>query len=216
MKALKPILALLGSVVCLGVFFYAPVARGDVSRAESSGPKVGTHPGGIGISRTLAPAEGNRLAGFSGGCFWGIEDGFRQVQGVVATAVGYTGGHVPNPTYEQVCSHTTGHMETVLVEFNPKIISYKDLLTFFWKIHDPTTEDRQGPDVGSNYRSAIWTYGADEYKEALASREKRQAKERARIVTGIHPAAPFYIAEDYHQQYDEKTGTHSCPLPRGG
>jgi peptide-methionine (S)-S-oxide reductase len=188
------------------------------------GPKdasfnVGTHPGGVGLHKgALTPAPGDRLAAFSAGCFWGSEDAFRHVPGVVATAVGFTGGTVPNPSYEQVCTHTTGHAETVLVEFDPKKVSYGHLLDWFWKIHDPTTVDRQGPDIGDNYRSAIWCYGDDELKEALASKRQTQRQFSSPIVTGVQKAAPFYLAEDYHQQYDQKTGRHSCPvdLPNGG
>lgn len=178
--------------------------------------KVGTNPGGVGHGTPLKSAPGHGLAAFSGGCFWGTENFFRHVTGVVATAVGYTGGKLLNPTYEDVCTHTTGHAETVLIEFDPKVISYSNLLGKFWDAHDPTTPDRQGPDVGSNYRSAIWTFSDKQYKEAIASKAADQKKEGAPITTTIKPAEPFWVAEDYHQQYDEKTGNNSCPAPRHG
>ncbi len=161
------------------------------------------------------PSGKNQLAAFSGGCFWGTEDVFRQVPGVVATAVGYTGGHTVNPSYEDVCSHTTGHAETVLIEFDPAKVSYKQLLKVFWENHDPTTVNRQGPDVGSNYRSVIWTYSPDQIAQAKESMAAEQKKLTHRIVTELRNAEPFYLAEGYHQQYDEKHGTHFCPINHG-
>ncbi len=181
---------------------------------DAAAAKLGTHPGGIGLSDKLEPKGKDQLAAFSAGCFWGTEYTFRHVKGVVATAVGYTGGTVANPTYEQVCTHTTGHAETCLVEFDPSVITYKQLLHVFWVGHDPTTMNRQGPDIGDSYRSAIWTYGDGEMKAAIASRDAEQKLEKEPIVTEIKPAATFWLAEDYHQQYDQKTGTISCPLPR--
>lgn len=174
---------------------------------------VGTNPGNILKSATPKPAAGHELAAFSGGCFWGTERLFRHVKGVVATAVGYTGGHVDNPTYEEVCTHTTGHAETVLLEFDPKVVSYLDLVKLFWENHDPTTPDRQGPDVGNNYRSAIWCYSDEQLKIAQASAARRQKLEPAPITTRIKLAERFWPAEDYHQQYDEKTGNNTCPVP---
>ena len=177
---------------------------------------VGTQPGGIGKLHKLTPKPGDELAAFSGGCFWGTENYFRHVKGVVATAVGYTGGTVDHPTYELVCTHTTGHAETVLIEFNPKVITYKQLLSKFWDAHDPTTLNRQGPDYGDNYRSAIWTFNAEQLKEAKESIAEDQKKETDPIVTQVRPLDTFWLAEDYHQQYDEKTGTNTCPAPRHG
>jgi peptide-methionine (S)-S-oxide reductase len=177
---------------------------------------VGTRPGGIGSGQPLKPAPGDELAAFSGGCFWGTENSFRHVPGVVATAVGYTGGHLKNPSYEEVCTHLTGHAETVLVEFNPKKVSYRQLVDDFWNFHDPTTPNQQGPDFGSNYRSAIWVFSQDQMKDAVASMQADQKRENAPIVTEIHPIGPFWLAEDYHQQYDEKNGTNTCPIPRHG
>lgn len=197
-----------------------PVMTPEGARAiGQTAASVGTNPGGLdSISGTgkLTPAPGDELAAFSGGCFWGVEEYFRNVKGVVATAVGYTGGNVPHPTYEMVCTHLTGHAETVLIEFNPKIVTYKQLLKHFWNVCDPTTLNRQGPDVGNNYRSAIWTFSAEQDKEAREAMAEDQKVENAPIVTEIHPLGIFWKAEDYHQQYDEKTGTNTCPAPRHG
>jgi peptide-methionine (S)-S-oxide reductase len=174
---------------------------------------VGTDPGHAGDGTPLAPAKGHELAAFAEGCFWGSEDTFRHVAGVTATAVGYSGGHTENPTYESVCSHTTGHAETVLVEFDPAQVSYDKLLQTFWNSHDPTTKNRQGPDVGDQYRSAIFTFSPEQAKTAQASLAAEQKNYDKPITTEVRPIGVFYKAEDYHQQYDEKTGRHSCPLP---
>jgi peptide-methionine (S)-S-oxide reductase len=176
---------------------------------------VGTDPGHVGAGTPLEARPGNELAAFAGGCFWGVEDTFRQVPGVVATAVGYTGGKTTKPTYEAVCSHTTGHAEAVLVEFDPSKITYEQLLVVFFKNHDPTTMNRQGPDVGDQYRSEVFTFSsqqADVAARVMASEEKERAK---KVVTRVTAIQQFWKAEEYHQQYDEKTGTHSCPLPKG-
>ena len=150
-------------------------------------------------------------ATFAAGCFWGIEAAFRKIDGVLETAVGYTGGSQANPTYEQVCTGRTGHAEAVQLSFDPAKLSYEDLLEVFWKIHDPTTLNRQGPDVGTQYRSAIYTHGAEQEAAARASKERLQSSGalRREIVTEIAPAAEFYRAEDYHQQYFEKRGRAS-------
>lgn len=176
---------------------------------------IGTDPGGVGAGTPLAPKPGHELAAFAAGCFWGVEDNFRQVPGVTATAVGYTGGTTQNPTYETVCSHTTGHAETVLVEYDPKKVSYEDLLRVFFLNHDPTTKNRQGPDVGDQYRSAIFTF--DEKQQAAAESAASAESQRLgkEVTTQIAKLGQFWKAEEYHQQYDEKTGTHSCPSPRG-
>jgi peptide-methionine (S)-S-oxide reductase len=152
-------------------------------------------------------------ATFAAGCFWGIEDAFRQVKGVSDAAAGYTGGTVDNPSYEDVCSHSTGHAEAVEVQFDPAQVSYDDLLSVFWKIHDPTTPNRQGPDIGSQYRSAIFFHGADQEAAARASKAKQEASGRYRrpIVTEIVPGARFWRAEEYHQRYNEKHG-RSCKV----
>lgn len=145
---------------------------------------------------------------FAAGCFWGIEAAFRRVDGVVSTAVGYTGGDFDEPTYEDVCSGRTGHAEAVQVEFDPAKVSYDQLLDLFWEIHDPTTLNRQGPDIGTQYRSAIFFDGPAQETAARASKERQAGAGRFRnpIVTEIVPAATFWRAEDYHQQYFDKRG----------
>ena len=150
-------------------------------------------------------------ATFGAGCFWHVEALFRQVKGVKSTTVGYLGGSLKDPTYEDVCSGQTGHAEVVQVEYDPKVVSYDDLLTVFWNNHDPTTLNRQGPDVGDQYRSAIFFYDAEQEATAKTSKEKLQNSDKfkgKKIVTEIVPASSFYKAEDYHQQYFEKCGLH--------
>jgi peptide-methionine (S)-S-oxide reductase len=152
------------------------------------------------------------IATFAAGCFWGVEDAFRGVKGVKSTTVGYTGGYTQNPTYQDVCSHTTGHAEAVQVEFDPKQVSYRQLLDRFWEIHDPTQLNRQGPDVGTQYRSAIFYHDAEQEAAARASKaaQEKSGKYHGQVVTEISPAPEFYRAEDYHQQYLEKRGVKSC------
>jgi peptide-methionine (S)-S-oxide reductase len=159
--------------------------------------------------------EACKEATFAAGCFWGVEAAFGQVKGVVSTAVGYTGGHFENPTYRDVCSHSTGHAEAVQVIYDPKQVSYEQLLEVFWNIHNPTTPNRQGPDVGSQYRSAIFYHSESQRKAAEASKESLENSRRFRrpIVTQITPASVFYRAEEYHQRYLEKQGRASCHLP---
>ncbi len=149
-------------------------------------------------------------ATFAAGCFWGVEAAFRKVKGVVETAVGYTGGTSPDPTYEAVCSDRTGHAEAVEVTYDPARISYDDLLAVFWDIHDPTTPNRQGPDVGTQYRSAIFTHTPEQAAAATASQARlaRSGRYRKPIVTEIVPASTFYRAEEYHQRYLERRGRH--------
>ena len=155
-------------------------------------------------------AEGLERATFAAGCFWGVEASFREIEGVAMTTVGYTGGRTADPTYEQVCSDTTGHAEAVDVWFDPELVSYDELLNVFWSIHDPTTPNRQGWDLGSQYRSAIFFRSADQEHRAVASREQRQGHLARQIVTEIVPAPAFYEAEDYHQRYFEKHGGAVC------
>jgi peptide-methionine (S)-S-oxide reductase len=152
-------------------------------------------------------------ATFAGGCFWHVEATFRKVKGVVSTRVGYTGGKLENPTYKDVCTDRTGHAEAIEVEYDSAVVAYDDLLSVFWDIHDPTTVNRQGPDVGSQYRSVIFYHSPGQKAAALASKERLQATDRYRqqkIITEIVPATAFYPAEDYHQRYFEKRGLASC------
>lgn len=151
---------------------------------------------------------------FAAGCFWGVEEAFRQLKGVTSTTVGYTGGTMKDPSYKDVCTGTTGHAEAVEVEFDPKQVSYDQLLSVFWQSHDPTTLNRQGPDFGTQYRSAIFYEDAEQ--EAAARRSKAVLEKsglfKRPIVTEIKPASEFYRAEDYHQQYFEKRGIKSCHI----
>src|SRR5262245_34171858 len=150
------------------------------------------------------------MATFGAGCFWGVEAAFRQVEGVTGTRVGYAGGHTDNPSYEDVCSHTTGHAEVVEVAYDPEQVSYDDLLKVFWRKHDPTQLNRQGWDIGDRYRAAIFFHDEGQREAALRSKAQEQAGLSAPIVTQIEPAQTFYEAEDYHQQYLEKRGRSSC------
>jgi peptide-methionine (S)-S-oxide reductase len=151
-------------------------------------------------------------ATFAAGCFWGVESEFRGVTGVTQTTVGYTGGSTSKPSYEQVCTGRTGHAEAVEVEFDPERVGYEELLEVFWGSHDPTQMNRQGPDVGTQYRSAIFVHDDDQEKAALASRDRLADSARfdKPIVTEIVRAGDFWRAEDYHQQYFEKRGIRSC------
>jgi peptide-methionine (S)-S-oxide reductase len=154
-------------------------------------------------------------ATFAAGCFWGVEEAFRKIDGVRSTTVGYTGGATRNPTYEEVCTDRTGHAEAVQLEYDPSVVSYEDLLKVFWESHDPTTPNRQGPDFGSQYRSAIFYHDDRQKTAAMASRDQLQSSDRfnkKRIVTEIVTAKEFYRAEDYHQQYLQKRGLAHCRL----
>ncbi len=156
-----------------------------------------------------------KTATFGAGCFWGVEAAFRRVPGVTATAAGYMGGSTKNPGYEQVCSGITGHAEVVQVTYDPARVTYDELLSVFWSVHDPTQLNRQGPDVGSNYRSVIFYHDAEQGQKARRSKEELQVSGRfgfGRIVTAIQPAAEFWRAEEYHQQYFEKHGGGSCHI----
>jgi len=155
-----------------------------------------------------------KQATFGAGCFWGVEGAFRRVKGVTGAAVGYLGGTFKNPTYQDVCTGQTGHAEVVQVDYDPSKVSYEDLLKVFWESHDPTTLNRQGPDIGTQYRSAIFYHDAEQQAAALASKEKLQSSGvyKRPIVTEITPASEFYRAEDYHQQYLEKHGRSSCHI----
>lgn len=156
------------------------------------------------------------IATFAAGCFWGVEEAFRQVPGVLETQVGYTGGHVPHPTYQQVCSDTTGHAEAVQIVFDPEQVSYEQLLEVFWSIHDPTQVNRQGPDIGTQYRSAIFFHSPEQEAAARASQQRLEQSGRLRrpIATEIVPAQTFWRAEEYHQQYFAKRGIRGhCHIP---
>jgi peptide-methionine (S)-S-oxide reductase len=153
-------------------------------------------------------------ATFGAGCFWGVEATFRSIPGVVSTLVGYCGGKTDNPTYQDVCTDTTGHAEVVEITFDPAQLPYEQLLETFWKLHDPTTPNRQGPDVGSQYRSVIFFHSPAQEAAARAARERidKSGKFRNPVVTQIVPAVPFYKAEEYHQRYLEKRGLASCHI----
>ena len=149
-------------------------------------------------------------ATFAAGCFWGVEAEFRRIPGVTGTRVGYTGGHTDSPSYYDVCSDTTGHAEAVEVTYDPEQVSYDTLLDLFWRAHDPTQGNRQGPDVGSQYRSAVYFHSPRQEEQALASRARLQTQLSDPITTEVVPAGEFFEAEDYHQQYFEKSGRTSC------
>ncbi len=184
-------------------------------RGERPFPLGGTH---LVTGERLEPPfpEGTEQAVFGMGCFWGAERLFWQTPGVVSTAAGYAGGFTPHPTYEEVCSGRTGHTEVVLVVFDPDRVSYEELLTVFWEGHDPTQGMRQGNDVGTQYRSAVYTFGEQQHKAAQASRDRYQERLGAAgygpITTEIREAGEFYYAEDYHQQYLERNPNGYCGI----
>jgi len=153
-------------------------------------------------------------ATFAAGCFWGVEDAFQKVKGVTNTMVGYIGGNFNNPTYQDVCSGKTGHAEAVQIEYEPNLVSYEQLLEIFWNIHDPTTLNMQGPDVGDQYRSAIFFHNPEQEQIAKVTKEKLQDSGRfnRKIVTEITQASEFYRAEEYHQQYFEKGSVGQCSI----
>ncbi len=157
---------------------------------------------------------GTEKATFAAGCFWGVEAAFRQIPGVVATAVGYSGGHTADPTYKDVCTDQTGHAEVVQVEFDPARVTYDQLLDVFWNEHDPTQWNRQGPDIGTQYRSSVFFHTPEQRTAAQRSKEALEASGRYRkpVVTEITAAAPFFPAEEYHQRYLEKRGLATCKI----
>lgn len=173
-----------------------PFFGGDTTQAPPIGP-------------TETP-EGLARATFAAGCFWGVEDFLLGLDGVVDAVSGYTGGTVEHPTYEQVCSGRTGHAEAVLVTYDPAVTSYDRLLEAFWRHHDPTTPNRQGPDHGTQYRSAVFFHDPDQERAARASVDAFQARFRSPIVTEIVPAGVFWPAEAYHQRYTQRTGRGAC------
>jgi len=193
---MKYLLALLVTAVTIGAMFL--LSRRNSPSAEPTNPSLG---------QKVDPMQA-KTATFAAGCFWGIESAFRKVNGVVSTEVGYAGGHTQNPTYHDVCTDTTGHAEAVRVTYDPAKVSFAELLDAFWSCHNPTTVDRQGPDVGSQYRSVIFVSDPEQEQTARASLKEVEASGvfRRPIVTEVAPAGPFYRAEDYHQQYFEKAG----------
>ena len=152
------------------------------------------------------------IATFAAGCFWGVEAEFRQIKGVISTQVGYSGGNMESPSYEDVCTDETGHAEAVEVTYDPKKVSYGDLLKVFWQNHNPTQLNRQGPDVGTQYRSAIFYHNEKQKEEAIKSMKEQQKKYNKKIMTEIKPAEKFYRAEEYYQQYLEKRGLSTCRI----
>lgn len=172
--------------------------------------------GTAGTGETVGGAGAGKqeVATFAAGCFWGVEETFRRTPGVLSTAVGYTGGATSDPDYRAVCTGDTGHAEAVEVRYDPSQVSYSGLLDIFWENHDPTTLNRQGPDAGTQYRSAVYFHDERQHAEAIASRERRQASGSYRrpIVTEITPASAFYRAEEYHQRYLAKRGLPGCHL----
>lgn len=168
---------------------------------------------GNATSKTLEESrkKGWEIATVGGGCFWCVEGDFRGVRGIVATDVGYSGGRIQNPTYEQVCTGTTGHVEVTRLEFDPKVISYRDVIRKFFQVHDPTQGFQQGPDIGEQYRSVIYFHSAEQKKVAQEEMAAAQKKLDRKITTTIEPAPTYWRAEEYHQQYYEKKG-----IKRGG
>jgi peptide-methionine (S)-S-oxide reductase len=152
-------------------------------------------------------------ATFGAGCFWHVQEAFRHLKGVTSTTVGYMGGTLKNPTYEDVCTDKTGHAEVVEILYHPETISYEDLLNVFWDIHDPTTQNRQGPDIGTQYRSVIFYHTLEQKTMAESSKKnlEQSRKYKKKIVTEITETTPFYPAEEYHQQYLAKHGLTACP-----
>lgn len=171
-------------------------------------PKNKNHINSMDIAICMQPKLSK--ATFAAGCFWGVEETFRNIKGVIRTTVGYIGGATKHPTYEQVCTDTTDHAEAVEVEYDPKLLSYEELLQIFWNCHDLTTMNRQGPDVGTQYRSGIFYHNPQQKKAAISSRNAQQKKLGKPIVTEIVPATTFYKAEEYHQQYLKKKGVKVC------
>ena len=157
------------------------------------------------------------LATFAAGCFWGVEAAYADLPGVISTQVGYSGGHAPRPSYEEVCKGDTGHAEAVMLEFDPDIVSFDGLLELFWRIHDPCSFHRQGPDVGSQYRSVIFYHTDEQRSKAVAARDSIHRSGRCgglQVATEIVPAAPFYRAEEYHQKYHERRGGRCVHTPQ--
>lgn len=189
---------------------------GTQTKKMDTRASVGTQPGGVTLfasTKTVPLHEGLEVATFAAGCFWGVEDAFRQLDGVKATAVGYSGGKTKNPTYKEVCYTDTGHAEAIRIEFDPKKLSYKELVEFFFDIHNPAQVGGQGPDWGDQYRSVVFTHNEAQMKIAKTVRDATAVSLKKTVVTQIVPEATFYMAEDYHQQYNMKNGSAACPIP---
>jgi methionine-S-sulfoxide reductase len=195
--------AIIGIVCAAAAIGATAIGLQNRSQVSAGVGKVGIQPID---SWDEAKKAGREIAVFGGGCFWCTERDFRVVPGVTSTSVGYMGGHVKNPTYKQVCTTDTGHAEVTLVEFDPNVISYEKIVDAFFKMHDPTQWNRQGPDIGSQYRSVIFWYSEDQRKVAEDLKKKVGSKLNATIATQIVKAEPYYWAEKYHQQYYEKRG----------
>jgi peptide-methionine (S)-S-oxide reductase len=179
---------------------------------EPTGASPATHRGYHLDERPTNRRQDVETAIFAAGCFWQVEADFRNLEGVIETAAGYTGGKTEEPTYEEVCTDRTGHAEAVQVTYDPSQVTYEELLDVFWRSHDPTQLNRQGPDIGSQYRSAIFFASPEQEKSAIASRDAAQERFERPIVTEITEAPSFYPAEDYHQRYLEKRGQASCSV----
>lgn len=184
------------------LLIFGLLAASSPEKADKAGP----------VTTLPSKEEKMEKATFAAGCFWGVEATFRGVKGVLSTEVGYTGGKTEDPSYRDVCTDKTGHAEAVEVTYDPSVVSYEDLLRVFWEVHDPTQLNRQGPDFGSQYRSAIFFHSSDQEVAARASKQMLEESGRYKrpIVTEILPAMPFYRAEEYHQQYLEKRGQKTC------
>lgn len=211
----------IGIVAILGGQFISGQVRlsaepSDEPSVAQTGSKAGPDQPEVTKDKSIKEAETGKMeqATFAAGCFWGVEATFRQIKGVISTQVGYAGGHQDNPTYQDVCSDSTGHAEAVEVTFDPTKVSYADLLKVFWENHDPTTLNRQGPDYGSQYRSVIFYHSEEQRTEAEASKDSldKSGAYRRPVVTEIVKAGPFWRAEEYHQQYLEKRGLSSCRI----
>jgi len=204
------ILALSMAAICAVVLVYGHTEKKKEYNMSGSAKDDKSH----NVERVPAESARYQTATFAAGCFWGVQAAFTKMQGVISRTAGYTGGLLENPTYQQVCSDKTGHAEAVQVIYDPAKVSYQELLELFWKIHDPTTPNRQGPDTGSQYRSVIFYHDPEQLRAAEKSKQHHQANLAKPIVTEIVPASPFYRAEEYHQDYLKKKGLNSCATPK--
>jgi peptide-methionine (S)-S-oxide reductase len=205
----KIVLAALAIIVLVLLGYNNTVYKGSKLMKKAQAQRIPADP-----NKLARPGGGYEKATFAAGCFWHVQYDFDQIPGVISTTVGYTGGVTENPTYKQVCTDKTGHAEAVEIIYDPNKVSYDKLLDVFFENHNPTTKNRQGPDVGYQYRSAIFYHNAEQQKAALAkiSELSKSGKFSRPIVTEVKPAGPFYKAEDYHQKYLEKRDLKSCPV----